>query len=173
MMFFSKGSTPKLLISSFFYVINFYYVLDLLNDLFFLDTVSSNFVIAGSIDSLLAWKNTTSCVNCLGNISWGNGSDEIRQILEDWVSFGDVIDLLVLNGVELLLFFVGFFIFLVDLLGLLIGTHFSDSNSNCWNVVINNRTIIMSLLLLICLNLHYLFFNQSKLSLEQLLNINL
>ena len=173
MMFFSKGSTPKLLISSFFYVINFYYVLDLLNDLFFLDTVSSNFVIAGSIDSLLAWKNTTSCVNCLGNISWGNGSDEIRQILEDWVSFGDVIDLLVLNGVELLLFFVGFFIFLVDLLGLLIGTHFSDSNSNCWNVVINNRTIIMSLLLLICLNLHYLFFNQSKLSLKQLLNINL
>mgnify|MGYP006928491016 FL=1 len=172
-MFFSKGSTPKLLISSFFYVINFYYVLDLLNDLFFLDTVSSNFVIAGSIDSLLAWKNTTSCVNCLGNISWGNGSDEIRQILEDWVSFGDVIDLLVLNGVELLLFFVGFFIFLVDLLGLLIGTHFSDSNSNCWNVVINNRTIIMSLLLLICLNLHYLFFNQSKLSLKQLLNINL
>ena len=172
-MFFSKGSTPKLLISSFFYVINFYYVFNLLNDLFFLDTVSSNFVIAGSIDSLLAWKNTTSCVNCLGNISWGNGSDEIRQILEDWVSFGDVIDLLVLNGVELLLFFVGFFIFLVDLLGLLIGTHFSDSNSNCWNVVINNRTIIMSLLLLICLNLHYLFFNQSKLSLEQLLNINL
>jgi hypothetical protein len=91
-------------------------MLDFLDYGLFLHAINDNFMIARGIDFSLARKDTPSSVDGFGDICGYDGSDKVRQVFEDWISLGNIVELFVLDWVQFLCFVFSFVVLLVDFL---------------------------------------------------------